>query len=86
MNQVDSTRRLRRQRNGAALLAMVMLFAGFGVTLPRVVARYRTLRSAELEIVRLQEEIGKLQRQIVATQREITEYEREILATQRRRS
>lgn len=74
---------LRRQRNAAAVFAVVVLLVGFGVTVPRSLARYRQLRAAEAELVGLQQDIIRFQNQIVKEQRQITELQQEIIALQK---
>ena len=70
---------LRRQRNAAALAAVLMVLAGFAVTFPRSLARYRSLRAAQAELIDLQNKIYHTQYRILDYQRLIREAQQQII-------
>lgn len=79
---ISRLRNLRRQRNAAAVVAVLLVLTGFGLALPISLARYRALRAAQVELVELQLRITYAQRDIVAGQTKIVELQRQITAAQ----
>lgn len=71
---------LRRQRNAAAVVAVLLVLGSFGLALPVSLERYRALRAAEAELVERQRLINVLQHEIVDGQKQILELQRQINA------
>lgn len=72
------------QRNAAGACAVFLVLAGFGLALPKSLARYRAMRAAQAELVYLQAQITGTQDQIVAAQKQIIELQQQILVLQRK--
>ncbi len=82
MDENTLMRRLRRQRNAAGVFAVALVLVGFGLAMPRSLARYRSLRAAQAELVDLQLRITSAQSQIVDGQKQIVELQRQITVLQ----
>ena len=61
-------RHLRRQRNAAVVVAVLLVLVGFSLTLPTSLARYRAVRAAQAELIGLQKEINDAQSRILEAQ------------------
>lgn len=84
MDETLRLQRLRWQRNAAGVFAVFLVLAGFGLALPKSLARYRALRAAQAELIELQTQITDTQSQIVTEQKQILELQQQILALQRK--
>ena len=76
----EGVRRLRRQRNLFATIAVCSL-ASIGLAVPRKVASYRELKAANAHLVEMQAAIVSTQRQIKMAQEEIQGYQQAIRAS-----
>jgi septal ring factor EnvC (AmiA/AmiB activator) len=80
---VDTTARLRRQRNIFAVAAVATMLLMLALTLPTHLQNHRALKRTNEEIVQLQAAIGTRQTEIRQVQAAITAAQQEITSLTR---